>query len=631
MGRRAAKLAVVAVAGVASLGGQAWASTPASDVRLTNDAPGTGGYVSDYTLVTGKPYTDDTLQECSRARGRQNEPSVAIDPRNPSVVIGSSNDYCGVYNDGEDANGAPIPSGPIWVGYYRSQNGGRSFVSSLTPGYPGDTSPFARRSQLRTASAGDAVLAWDLQGRVFLGTETSADAAGTKKGFGDVGVATYSNPAGPAGPTSDDGKEFTRSVIVDRGSSSPGTGQFNDKTSIEVDRTGGRCAGNVYFSYSRFTGAGGVGIQFTRSTNHGQSFSQPKKLSASIHDVQFPDIAVASNGNVYVTFRQFSTSAKEPDAVLIAKSTDCGASFSKPKLVQTFIPYDAQDVPGEAEAPQQTSPDDPASAEDEEAAGSTARDCGDFAAACRSGYTFFRQDSGPRSTADQLAPAGDESVYIVYDATIPGTQVDTGTTFGSIRPGVGSQKGVFFVRYDGATGKATAPKLVDSRKGQAGQQLFPDLAIEGGPLHLLWWDSRNDACYSPARPIGNCADRSLVPALDVYATRSTNRGGSFAASQRVSDVTTNPNFEQFGGRTVPFAGDYLWISAIGDTSYGVWTDWRDTVGGVDQRESDEEAAPDTYTGDVLQCRNEVSPDVFTGDLCPRSGGLDQNIYGDGTP
>ena len=140
------------------------ASTPAGDVRLTNDDPGSTdstGYVSNYNV--NNPSTpvakDATLAECSRSRGRQNEPSVAIDPRNPKVVVGSSNDYCGVLDDGVDADGAPIPSGPIWLGYYRSQDGGASFQSSLVPGYPGDTTPYAARSQIRTASSGDAVLA----------------------------------------------------------------------------------------------------------------------------------------------------------------------------------------------------------------------------------------------------------------------------------------------------------------------------------------------------------------------------------------------------------------------------------------------------------------------------------------
>src|SRR4051812_7025175 len=75
----------------------AFASTPGADVRLSNDnQPGTG-YISTYTLATGQPYTDYVLQECSASRGRENEPSVAVNPRDTRVIIGSSNDYCGVY------------------------------------------------------------------------------------------------------------------------------------------------------------------------------------------------------------------------------------------------------------------------------------------------------------------------------------------------------------------------------------------------------------------------------------------------------------------------------------------------------------------------------------------------------
>src|SRR5216683_1702933 len=126
------------------------------NVRLTNDV--SGGYTSAYTLATGIPYTDTVLTECSIARGRQNEPAVAVDPRNTQVLIGSSNDYCGVY---AGSTTTFVPAGPIWLGYYRSENGGASFVSSLVPGYPGDTSPYADLAKIRTASSGDPVIAWD--------------------------------------------------------------------------------------------------------------------------------------------------------------------------------------------------------------------------------------------------------------------------------------------------------------------------------------------------------------------------------------------------------------------------------------------------------------------------------------
>jgi len=174
--------------------GSAAASTPGTDVRLTNDYPG-GGYLSSYTIATGLPYSDVVLDTCSVSQGRQNEPSVGVDPRNQNVVIGSSNDYCGVFPITHPTSA----SGPVWLGYYRSETAGASFVSSLVPGYPGDTSPFAALSQARTASAGDPVVTWDAQGRVFLGSETSADPAGTANTFGDVFVARYENPGGAIG------------------------------------------------------------------------------------------------------------------------------------------------------------------------------------------------------------------------------------------------------------------------------------------------------------------------------------------------------------------------------------------------------------------------------------------------
>ncbi|HKP90265.1 MAG TPA: hypothetical protein VJT75_09850, partial [Thermoleophilaceae bacterium] len=135
---RVFKLAIVAVGVVLALSAAAIAAIPGADVRLSRDDPADpgGGYVSNYTAVTGLPYSDATLAECTRARGRQNEPAVAIDPRNTQVMVGSSNDYCGVYNSTVD--GVPQPVGPIWLGYYRSESGGSSFQSSLVPGYPGD-------------------------------------------------------------------------------------------------------------------------------------------------------------------------------------------------------------------------------------------------------------------------------------------------------------------------------------------------------------------------------------------------------------------------------------------------------------------------------------------------------------
>ncbi len=632
-GRRIAFASAAAVVATLLLSLSAAASTPGADVRLTNDAPTTPGYVSDYTLATGVPYTDATLSECSSSRGRENEPSVAMDPRNTQVIVGSSNDYCGVFNDGVDEFGAPIASGPIWLGYYRSENGGTSFTSSLVPGYPGDTSPYAARAHVRTASAGDPVLAWDAEGRLFAGAESSDDPAGTKKTFGDVWVATFVNPQGAGGATVNDGKEFARSVIVARGSSAPNLlGKFQDKTAIEADRSQSPCRNDVYFANSRFVGNGGSNIYFYRSLDHGATFSKGTLLTKSANDVQDPDIAVTANGHVYVIYdATLHQGNRAYDALLYNKSVDCGATFSPAQLLTTFNRFSYVDRSAAAPEPAQVGAEDSVGEDETDAPAGTRRDCGDFTEACESGYTYPRVDAAPRATADQYSAASDETVYVVFEQTIPGTETPTGTSFGTVEPGTGGQGGVYFMRFNGATGDKTAPKLIDptDQNTARGHQFWADVSADGGVLHFIWYDSRNDPCYSPTRPVGNCADLSVVPSLDVYASRSADHGNTIAPSTRITDSSSNPNYEQFSGRTVPFLGDYIWVSSFEETSFGTWTDYRNTVGGTDLREgTDDDNDPGA---DVLQCRTALSDGSITGDTCPRAGGLDQNIYGDKTP
>ena len=598
--------------------------TFAQNVRLTNDTG--GGYVSTYTLATGTPYTDAVLTECSIARGRQNEPAVAVNPRNTNVLIDSSNDYCGVYAFTPPPQ-TPSPTGPIWLGYYRSENAGVTFQSSLVPGYPGDTSPYAALAKIRTASSGDPVIAWDGHGRVFLGSESSDDPAGSKKTFGDEWVAVFDNPAGPSGASINDGKRFQGSQVVAKGASAPNLlGKFHDKTSIEADRTlTSPCDANVYFAWSRFSGnRGDEAIYFARSTDHGTSWASPQKLTESVHGVQDPDIAVTGNGHVYVTFHEFASQSGQPDAVKYVKSVDCGATFSAPSLIATFIPSTAIDVADPQPVPPAKWRDDPLSESDPSSPGFLARDCGDFGSHCQSGFTFFRRDTTPRSTADQYDTAH-EYVYVVYEAGKPGTEVDTGTTYGTIRSGRASQSGAYYVRLDGATGATTASALLDNQA--VGHQIFPDISADGGVLHVVWWDSRLDPSYSVARPIGNDASGGTHPSLDVWAAKSTDGGVSWTGKARQTSFTSNGNYEQFSNRTVPFAGDYLWVTSMGSFAFGVWTDWRDTVAGTDPRE------PSATDGaDVHQCRTfDTAAQAWSGDLCPRDGGIDQNIYGKITP
>src|SRR5207302_1659935 len=115
---------------------------------------------------------------------------------------------------------------------------------------------------------------------------------------------------------------------------------------------------------------------------------------------------------------------------------------------------------------------------------------------------------------------------------------------------VGSQSGIYFLRLDGATGAHTTPVLIDDRRGQTGLQRFPDISVDAGSMHVLWWDSRNDPCYSPTRPLGNCAGGSTTASLHTFgasaspATRVPTRAGS----TRTSTGQTRPRLGCRSGR-----------------------------------------------------------------------------------
>ncbi len=445
------------------------------------------------------------------------------------------------------------------------------------------------------------MLAWDGDGRLFAGSESSDDPAGSPKTFGDVWVATYENPAGAGGATINDGKEFRRSVIVATGASAPNLlGKFHDKTAIAADRTGNPATrGNVYFAWSRFTNFQS-NIYFVRSTDHGATFSKPKLLTSSDKSLQFADIAINGDGTVTVTWAaELAKGRAKTDAVRYAVSRDGGATFGPAATVVLFDAYAAQDT---------------------YVTGGRARDCGSLGNACVSGYHFFRRDSSPRSSADQTNPA-DHKVWIVLDPLVEKVPSES-PTYGMAGPGVAGRSAVFAMTLNPLSGVTTGPTRVDPQAG--GQQFFADVSVDQGVVHLLWWDSRNDSCDSPARPIGNCTDGSIVPSLDAYATAFTSLA-AIPAGVRLSDATSVPNWEQFGGRTVPFAGDYLWVDSAAGRTYSVWTDWRDT------RPADPahwDPRDTNHLADVYQCRHLRADGSVTGDTCQQDGGLDQNIYGD---
>lgn len=603
-------IASVVSAGALALG-PSLVSAQASTVVRT-DTPVTVD--SAYVKANGRaPSAGDAITACGANRRQQNEPSAAVDARNAAIVVAGSNDYCTV----ELAGGT-------WTGFYRSTDSGATWVDSLLPGYPTDTSPEGQASPLQRrgiTNAGDPVQAWDLQGRLFyMGNAFNRDMPQN----GSVWVATYDQ----------DAAHYVRTVIV--GSAGPAlSGRFNDKTSLEVDRgVSSPYQGNVYTAWSLFQGNGNNSIQFSRSTDHGATFSHPTKISTGSKDVQFADIAVTSNGTVYVAYRQFeSRRGRQTTSIQYVVSTDGGATFSKAATATTFEPYDAADSAGDPEAAAAAhekafeNADGPEAEVGEESVGDS-RDCGSGPFACESGFVFFRHDSQPRITADPKA--ANQNVYLVYDATVPGTERASQTTYNTADPQGSTlrvgQGAVYFSVLTGA-GWSTPRRLAPSDRGH---QFFPDLNADGGVLHAVWHDSRNDPAYSVQYPPGNngavrdsAGFAAATHGLDTYGASSTNGGASWAVT-RLSGSSQMPNYEMFGDRRVPFHGDYNYVSSVGSFAYNVWTDTRQVVPGDDPRYDGGEGF------DVHQCRTQAPDGTWGPDSCPNAGGLDQDIFGAAT-
>ena len=185
--RRGSSIALGLLASIAVVGG----TLAAGDVRLSNDVG--NGYVSAYALATGQAYTDAVLTRMFASPGRQNEPAVEINPRNPCPDRQLERLLRRLQPPGSQRR--PTPAGPSGWATTAARTAARASSARSSRATPA-TRPPCRPSQIRTASSGDPVIAWDAHGRVFMGSERSDDPAGTKKTFGDVYVAVYDNPGG---------------------------------------------------------------------------------------------------------------------------------------------------------------------------------------------------------------------------------------------------------------------------------------------------------------------------------------------------------------------------------------------------------------------------------------------------
>jgi hypothetical protein len=241
----------------------------------------------------------------SHEAGPQSETSISINPANPNQIVGGANEIFRLPMRG-----------------YFSSDGGATWGGVDLPLPP----PI---SQNGFDFGSDPGVAWDLHGNVYYSyIVVFFSASGSINGT-EMAVAR----------SSDGGRSWT-ATFFNQG----GPGQFNDKPMIAVDTNpSSPHANTVYVAWdTTVNGNGGPsssGIQFSRSTDGGRTFSTPLVVSDTNGGQRFgigADPFVGPDGRVYVAWHDIS------NAILVRSSADGGATFGAITTVApTRIPFDA--------------------------------------------------------------------------------------------------------------------------------------------------------------------------------------------------------------------------------------------------------------------------------------------------
>lgn len=277
---------------------------------------------------------------------KQNEPTVAVDPTNPSRLIAGSNDEqeqppCGPgpVRGNVPASDCSFFPGVGTSGIYLSSDGGQSWTNH---GLLDDQASWAGRGVI---SDGDPVITFgpkpDGHGGFSYATGARAYYASlatvtSLKGFEYV-IVSYSD---------NDGQTWSAPVIATTRTSAA---QFNDKNWITVDRNASSpYFGRAYVSWTAFrsataTGNGNEPTMVAVSTDGGASFGAPNQLSPAGNNRtgngrQGTSSTVGPDGTAYVAFEQGSSQ-------VVTVSRNGGVSWTRPMTVGPVT--DIQDpIPG---------------------------------------------------------------------------------------------------------------------------------------------------------------------------------------------------------------------------------------------------------------------------------------------
>ncbi len=311
-------------------------------------------------------------------QNKQNEPSIAIDPSNPNVVAAGANDEIDIESCAAgDPTSCPFTAGVGTSGIYFSSDRGQTWTQPTYTGYSarnclgpdpcvpeedGQIGTLPNYFENGLVSNGDPVLvfgpqpdsdgtfSWGNGSRLYYSNLTSNFSTergeGVFRGFEAIAVSHADDLSAAA---AGDNNAWSDPVIVAAKRQSMTT--FSDKEMIWADNAASSpYFGNVYVCWVSFRSVG-IGlaapepVMFSRSTNGGESFSNPKQLSAAVNNFvnngrQGCTVRTDSQGTVYVFWEG---SEKQQSVHFMTRSFNGGVTFERPLAVATVTDVGAFD------------------------------------------------------------------------------------------------------------------------------------------------------------------------------------------------------------------------------------------------------------------------------------------------